>query len=195
MNLPLKNLRHSLNKRIKELKSRFRFIQSKSGITTAQEDKLRGLIVLCHAELEDYFESVAKLILNEGKSVWDTKSVANYNFASLLIRGKRAEKSNLDPGTLLHIILQSYESVITGNNGIKSSNIHDLFWPLGYNDEDFDSLLLSQLDSFGTQRGTIVHSSAKKAIQQLDKNSVYKVIDDIIIALKSFENTLLSKMT
>lgn len=195
MRLPMKKMRTTLDKRINELKRRFYFVQPTSGITPHQEDKLRGLIVLCHAELEDYFESVAKTILDSGEMIWNTKKIANYNFANLLLRGKHADKPNLKPGELLFKVVELYKYVIINNNGIKSSNIHNLFWPLGYDDNDFDASFLSQLDSFGVQRGNIVHSSAKKAVQQLDQRSVYRDIDNILSALVGFESVITSKIT
>lgn len=196
MYLPMKKLRTTLVKRIDELKRRFYFTQPTSGITPHQEDKLRGLIVLCHAELEDYFESVAKTILDRGEMIWNTKKIANFNFANLLLRGKRADKPNLKPGMLLFKVVELYKYVIINNNGIKADNLHNLFWPLGYDDDDdFDSSFLAQLDSFGVQRGNIVHSSAKKAKQQLDQSSVYRDIDNILNALEGFERVIISKIT
>lgn len=195
MRLPLKKFRNTLDKRIKELKKRFYFKQLESGTTAAQEDKLRAFIALCHAELEDYFESVAKCILEKSEEQWNTKKIANYNFANLLLRGKRPDKQDLDAGTLYFKVIDTYKSVIKNSNGIKTCNIHALFWPLGYNDDDFEASFLAQLDSFGAQRGNIVHSSAKKAVQQLDQTSVYKTITDILTALESFESTISSKIT
>ena len=151
--------------------------------------------MLCHAELEDYFESVAKMIIDEGKRVWDSKKIANYNLASLLIRGEHADKSNLDSGTLLFKVLDLYNSVLTKNHGVKAENIHKMFWPLGYSNDDFDSALLSQLDSFGTLRGSIAHLSAKKAVQQLDQSNVYNIVNIIVLALPDFEDVIKSKFT
>ena len=33
-------------------------------ITNKQQDKLRGFVLLCHAEIEDYLESIALLLLD-----------------------------------------------------------------------------------------------------------------------------------
>ena len=65
---------------------------------------------------------------------------------------------------------------------------------MGYEDSDFDVSFLSQLDSFGVQRGKIVHSSAKKAVTALDQKTVLDMVDDITKALEDFETVILSKI-
>lgn len=45
------------------------------------------------------------------------------------------------------------------NNGIRSRNIISLYAPVGYDVRNIDSILLSELDSFGFLRGGYAHSS------------------------------------
>ena len=75
MRTRLKKYRVDLQKRIKAIKYHFRFTQKITGITPAQEDKLRGLIALCHAEIEDYFETVALTLFNDSVTKWQTKMI------------------------------------------------------------------------------------------------------------------------
>lgn len=193
MRTRLKKYRVDLQKRIKAIKYHFRFTQKITGITPAQEDKLRGLIALCHAEIEDYFETVALTLFNDSVTKWQTKNIANYNLGAFFIRGERPDK-NLDLGSMLFQMKELYVDKVTKNHGIKQENIHKLFYPLGYEDNDFDASFLSQLDSFGVQRGKIVHTSAKKAATALDQKTVLDMIDDIIKALEDFEKVILSKI-
>ncbi len=193
MRTRLKKYRVDLQKRIKAIKYHFRFTQKITGITPAQEDKLRGLIALCHAEIEDYFETVALTLFNDSVTKWQTKNIANYNLGAFFIRGERPDK-NLDLGSMLFQMKKMYVDKVTKNHGIKQENIHKLFYPLGYEDSDFDVSFLSQLDSFGVQRGKIVHSSAKKAVTALDQKTVIDMVDDITKALEDFETVILSKI-
>lgn len=193
MKARLKKYRVDLEKRIKAIIHHFRFTQKLTGITPAQEDKLRGLIALCHAEIEDYFETVALTLFQDSIDLWTTKRIPNYNLASLFLLGERPSKI-LDSGTMAFKITESYEYKVANNHGVKHENIHALFYPLGYDDSDFDSTLLAQLDSFGAQRGSIVHTSAKKATQALDQKTVINMIQDIVKLLPDFESVILSKI-
>ena len=193
MRTRLKKYRVDLQKRIKAIKYHFRFTQKITGITPAQEDKLRGLIALCHAEIEDYFETVALTLFDDSVTKWQTKNFANYNLGAFFIRADRPDK-NLDLGSMLFQMKKMYVDKVTKNHGIKQENIHKLFYPLGYEDGDFDVSFLSQLDSFGVQRGKIVHSAAKKAVTALDQKTVFDMISDIIKALEDFETVILSKI-
>lgn len=192
MKTRLKTYRVNLQKRIKVLKHHFRFKQDINGITPAQEDKLRGLIALSHAEMEVYFETIALTLLDDSKAKWDMNKIVNYNLASLLIRGKRPDK-NLDIGSMVFKIIEIHHDIIINNHGIKIDNIHKLFKPLGYEDNTFDTAFLSALDSFGVKRGTIVHGSAQRATLALDKQSVYNEIDSLVNGLVDFENAILKK--
>lgn len=193
MRARLTNCRVNLVKRVKAIQSHFRFTQEITGIKPAQEDKLRGIIALCHAEIEDYFETVALILFENAESIWDDKKIANYNMAAFFIRGDRPNE-NLDLGSMFFHMKKAFMEKISKNHGIKQENIHKLFYPLGYEDKFFDTALLSQLDSFGSQRGNIVHTSAQKAMQALDQKTVLDMINNIISLLPDFEGVILSKI-
>lgn len=193
MRTRLKKYRVDLQKRIKAIKYHFQFKQRITGITPAQEDKLRGIIALCHAEFEDYFETIALTLFDDSVTKWQTKNIATYNLGAFFIRGEKPDK-NLDLGSMLFQMKKIYVDNVTKNHGIKQENIHKLFYPLGYEDTDFDVSFLSQLDSFGIQRGKIVHSSAKKTVIALDQKTILDMIDNIIQALEDFEKVILSRL-
>lgn len=189
----LKEYRVDLEKRINLIIYHFRFTQELTGITPAQEDKLRGIVALSHAEIEDYFETVALSLYQDSIKLWNLKRTANYNLASLFMLSDRPGKK-LDPGNTLFKIKELYENSVNRSHGIKRENIHTLFYPLGYEEKDFDPMLLSQLESFGSLRGSIVHTAANKAKNPLDQSTVIKMIQDILKLLPDFEETLLSKI-
>ena len=82
-----------LERRIYQIEKNFKFNQSINGITSLQADRLRGLRLLCHAEFEDYFESVALRMLDVAEKKWIERKVANYNLSSLFIWHEKIEKN------------------------------------------------------------------------------------------------------
>ncbi len=193
MQTRLKECRVNLKKRISNIKKHFRFKQTPTDITEAQEDKLRAIIALSHAEIEDYFETVALILFENAKDQWTTTKTANYNMASFFIRAERPEKQ-LDLGSMFFQMEKAYRKKILDSHGIKQDNIHRLFYPLGYENDDFDAAFLSQLDSFGGQRGKVVHTSASTTTNMLNQSTVISMIDNIITALEDFETVILSKV-
>lgn len=180
-----------LKRRIRELERHFDFNQSINGITKLQSDRLRGLRLLCHAEFEDYFESIALKLLERGVKKWERRQVANYNLASLLIEHNRIE-INGSIETKLYKIVADYRNIVKNNHGIKGDNIKKLYQPLGYRTEDFDALFLSTLESYGKERGEIAHMSIKHTQQLLDKNDEYNKIEEILMGIVDFEQVIKS---
>lgn len=179
----------SLEKRINQIEKHFNFQQSINGITPLQSDRLRGFILLCHAEFEDYFESVALRLLKEAEDKWDKNKIANYNLASLFIYHEKI--TNSDPSvTKAKKIIADYRQTVKDNHGIKEHNIKQLFEPLGYKMDEFDATFISTLSSFGGMRGETAHTSAKKAQQSLDKNTEVSRVKDLLKGALEFEKVL-----
>lgn len=181
-----------LEKRISQIEKNFKFNQSINGITDLQADRLRGLRLLCHAELEDYFESVALKLLTKAEKRWVEKKIANYNLSSLFIWHDKIDKNDTND-TKARMIIADYRKEIKSNHGIKEDNIKKLFGPLGYRTDDFDSTFISTLSSFGALRGETAHMSANKTQQPLDQNTELKRIKDLLKGIADFEDVLNSK--
>lgn len=181
-----------LEKRISQIEKNFKFNQSTNGITNLQADRLRGLRLLCHAELEDYFESVALKLLTKAEKRWVEKKIANYNLSSLFIWHDKIDKNDTND-TKARMIIADYRKEIKSNHGIKEDNIKKLFGPLGYRTDDFDSTFISTLSSFGALRGETAHMSANKTQQPLDQNTELKRIKDLLKGFADFEDVLNSK--
>lgn len=183
-----------LERRIIQIKKNFKFHQSINGITSLQADRLRGLRLLCHAEFEDYFESVALRLLNAAEKKWLDKKIANYNLSSVFIWHDRIDKNDTNE-TKARMIITDFRKEIKSNHGIKEDNIKKLFGPLGYKIDDFDAMFISTLSSFGTLRGETAHTSANKTQQPLDQNTEITRIDDLLKGISDFERVLNSRQT
>ncbi len=174
-----------LKRRIKQIKRHFRFKQAINGVTDLQSDRLRGLILLCHAEFEDYFESVAIKLLNEAESAWDKSNVANCNLSSLFISSEKCKKGTFK--TKAKQIIVTYKEAVAMNHGIKEHNLKKLFEPLGYTLDDLDPTFISTLESFASLRGAAAHSSAQRTQQPLDFITEKNRIENIVIGISDFE--------
>lgn len=181
-----------LERRISQIKKNFKFHQSINGITSLQADRLRGLRLLCHAEFEDYFESVALRLLNTAEKKWLERKVANYNLSSVFIWHEKIDKNGTNE-TKVRMIIADFRKEIKSNHGIKEDNIKKLFGPLGYKIDDFDAMFISTLSSFGALRGETAHTSANKTQQPLDQSTELKRIEDLLKGIADFEDVLNSR--
>ena len=107
-----------LERRIYQIEKNFKFNQSINGITSLQADRLRGLRLLCHAEFEDYFESVALRMLDVAEKKWLERKVANYNLSSLFIWHEKIEKNETNDSKA-RMIIADFRKEIKSNHGIK----------------------------------------------------------------------------
>lgn len=181
-----------LQKRILQIQKNFKFKQSFNGITELQSDRLRGLRLLCHAEFEDYFESIALKMLDIAEKRWEDRKIANYNLLSLCVWHEKIEK-NETSNTKVKMIISDFRKEVKSNHGIKEENIRKLFCPLGYKIDDFDTLFISTLSSFGVLRGETAHTSAKRTQQPLDQSTELELIKNLLLGIEEFEKVLNSK--
>lgn len=186
----LKQRRDILEKRISALKKSFDFKQGEYGPTKRQLDKLKGFVLLCHAEIEDYFESVATMLIENSYKTWREKHRSDYILTCFLLRYNKLDK-NLTVDSAIFELKKDYLKNISNNHGIRPSHVHGLFYPLGYDDKDFSVTLISELDSLGSSRGEIAHIASYKATGIMDKETIYKKIDAIIKELEDFESAII----
>lgn len=180
-----------LTVRINKIKEHFDFQPGINGLTPLQNDKIRGMLLLCHAEFESYIESLALLLINDAKEKWDKTHRANYNLASLLVCSSIDKKETIE--TKVNKMIVDYrKQTIDNNHGIREHNIKDIFEPLGYCLSNFDSAFIATLDSFGRDRGEVAHSTAKTSTMY-DKSTEINRIDGIVRDFLDFQEVLLSK--
>lgn len=181
-----------LERRILQIEKNFKFNQSINGITSLQADRLRGLRLLCHAEFEDYFESVALRLLSTAEKKWLERKIANYNLSALFIWHDKIDKNDAYD-TKARMIIADFRKEIKSNHGIKEDNIKKLFGPLGYKIDEFDATFISTLSSFGALRGETAHTSANKTQQPLDQNTELNRIRELLLGIADFEDVLNSR--
>ena len=179
--------------RIEKIKKHFDFTPGIDGLTALQNDKIRGFVLLCHAEIESYLEELALLLIDDAHLKWRNSHKANYNLASLFIDAERIEKNETALTKSEQIIFDYRSKVEKNNHGIREKNIKSLFCPLGYKIDDFDASFIATLDSFGTDRGKVAHSAARTSYMY-DKQTEYERIDSIVTGIRDFQEILVLKV-
>ncbi len=147
------------------------------GIYSAEEqDQMRALRVLVHAEFEEYLESICQQLVND------------------------LERELMNPSRSRPVIVMWAKSAakdcnqaIQDNHGVGEKYILKMFAPLGFGQADFDSIsstFLERMTTFGRQRGDVAHRSALRAQHALVRQREEKFIDELITYLKDFDSSL-----
>lgn len=171
-----------------------------------QRDHALGFRVLAHAEIEHFLEELASSMIIDSVTSWETSGVPNHVMVSFLacyqtgwvtegeenafkdssrIKPKESYKEALNTA-----IGQYKNTIIKGNNGIKSVNLKNIFVPLGV---DFsqsanlvDQVWLNAMQTFGTNRGLSAHKS-KRVQTQIDPLSEYRQVIEVAKGLRNFD--------
>lgn len=148
----------------------------------------RSYRLLVHAELEDYFESIAKKLLLKAKDKWTKYKKPNLTTLALFAHSKYIEKGTTST-KVNKIIIDFKSEVIDQNHGIKEKNIEKMFIPLGVDKDNIDVALLSTLDTFGAKRGETAHRSGKVQ-QPIDLRTEVGNVNFIVNSIKEFEDSI-----
>lgn len=124
-------------------------------------DRARGFLLATHAEIENYFESIARVTAKEAINKWSSHRAPTLAMASLLAYNflDEGEPRWKDISTRLNYAHSKFEKIIRSNNGIKPDNLKVLLMPVGIEVDKIDSLFLSEIESFAESRGKAAHTS------------------------------------
>lgn len=161
--------------------------------------KCQAFVVFSHAEMQVYWEAVAKRILQEAEKRWNANFTID-RVIGTLISFRRPERVSIpvdptkphDGGNIIWIIEEAIKAqnvVIGDNNGIKRTNIANLLIPLGVMPVDFAEAMLIQLDQTGKKRGDLVHKSSKVSLRTIRDPFAdeMKDIDDLVAEIGQFD--------
>jgi hypothetical protein len=164
--------------------------------------KCQAFVVFSHAEMQVYWEAIARRILQEAERRWKTETQIDRVIATLVAfrRPERVSipKDPLNPhdggnfGKIVDEAIKAHSEVIGENNGIKRSNIADLLIPIGVLPGDFVEVMLIQLDQTGKKRGDLVHKSSKVSARTIRDPFAdeMKDIDDLVTEIGVFDTKL-----
>lgn len=157
--------------------------------------KCQAFVVFSHAEMQVYWESVARRILREAEARWNANQEVG-RVVGTLVAFRRSEKVHVpndvqlarEGGKFDWIVSQAVSAQTTAiekNNGIKRSNISELLLPLGVFIPDLSETMLIQLDQTGSKRGDMVHKSSRVSLRNIrdphadEMNDIYELIAEI----------------
>jgi hypothetical protein len=163
--------------------------------------------VLCHAEIESYFEERVLEAVNRARIAWETnKYVSRVILCLLAFSGK---EMRLPPATLqasneqkkkawpeLIDIAERITPVIRDFNymirlkthGIKEENLLSLLLPIGVDHSNLDPIFLADMDSFGTMRGAAAHTSSSTVVRkEIDPAEELKRVEGLMPGIESVD--------
>lgn len=164
-----------------------------------QQDKARAFVLLAHAEIENYLESLSVDAGTKASASIDSGSCGAFasRFLSLGVMrysaaGKQEHRSLSDIGKA---ILGLHKTRVGANNGIKKESLTALFGIFLFENElNSYPELTSSLDSLGSLRGEYAHSSQMgitKTINPFDcKNQVRIALDKLTEFSGDFERLI-----
>jgi hypothetical protein len=173
-----------LKRRIERLASSLLPADNPTGsYTESEKDRIHAYIVLAHAEIEDFLERLARYVIDQARRNSSAPRCSPVISRLILYRSARS-KEKIDGVTVETITSAAayIENVVDHNNGIKSDNLYSIFMPLGMTHDDFDPLLMQNLNTFASHRGGIAHTAAR--LQQgsspsREKSSVESIVTDL----------------
>lgn len=176
-----------------------RVFSSTGSYSDSVYEKVRAYKVLAHAEMEYYFEEVALAIAKKAHTKWKTENKTSTPLVSMVAyyEGRVWAPPNAHDGNnadkdLDWRIDEAYthynNSVRANNHGIKEKNILSIFLPIGIKISDIDESMLLALDNFGSERGTIAHST--RASTLTTPNDALASVDDLMTYIDAFDQCL-----
>jgi HEPN superfamily RiboL-PSP-like protein len=187
-----------LSRRAKKLRQIFlpKNFSPTGAYTSRQLDLARAYRLLVHAEIESYLEDRSKDLAvratRQFKSDRRPRKVV-LNLLSFHSRGKAIDESKMlslyasgaeHVDDSLDSAAAAYHYSVQQNHGVKQTDLMKLLLPLGFQPSGLDALFIATLDSFGTNRGEVAHTSIKTQ-QQIDPKTE---LDTVSLLLKHLEN-------
>lgn len=167
-----------LRRRVKLLERRFLPPLRKLGdYTLGEQDYIRALIVLSHAEIEAYLESLAEFL-------WESL----FNELALSSPAKPFLAHHAD------FVFNNTQKKIKSNHGLKADNVRELLEPFGIRSIDLeliDPSFLSKFSTYGALRGTVAHGASEQQIglkKALDSARLSKQLKDLLNLLEKLDN-------
>jgi len=167
---------------------------SKISYSAQELDSTRAYIVLAHAEIEAFCENVVLEKAHSTKTVFDVtgqvRPALRRMVAYYVAKNQRSWSHVLAPSHgVVDSALQSYQSAIRDNHGIKQRNLEKLLFPIGIPDTRLSTTWLAQMNSFGSNRGIWAHKSAR-ALNPPDPLSELVTVNQLLQGLLNLDRIL-----
>lgn len=195
-----------LTKNLSKLEKAFLSMKKKpnGSYTVTELVMARAYELLVHAEIEYYFENIAKKVVLTAYKKWKYDKKPSHVLMSVTafmnIKEKIPEKvsrqniSKDEEGLIenrLEEYVSRYMAIIDKNNGVKENDLLKILLPLGIHLNEIDTTFLISIDSFGRDRGEIAHNSIKT--QSLsDPFTKQRDVTNILTEIGKLDNKIIS---
>lgn len=163
--------------------------------------KIQAYRLLSHAEIEYYIENIVLYKVNLIRDLWQKQRILSESIAHLIVYNKQELpgpspklseiSSKNDFQFRINTILSSFEKIVKNNNGIKEKDVIPLLISIGVDYTQINQILLSNMSSFGTNRGHSAHNSTK-VHQLINPNDEINMVKQIIEELKKIDDLILN---
>lgn len=153
--------------------------------------------VFAHGEIESFIEDWAVAILERAEDRWKAGKFSRPLANLLSFRTQESTPAQV-PGKDIWSApcvqaFSGHRNVIDRNHGIREQHICSLYIPLGFDIRNVDTILISDMNTLGTIRGSHAHQSYKKHLgQQFDPFERQTKVNNIYKLLSDFDKQLLS---
>jgi hypothetical protein len=193
-----------MSKRLKQLTNRLSFLENNilpsekidGNYTKKEQDLIRSFVLLTHAEIEAYLEDVAKKRVTKSLSDWNTSRTKSNCIKSIVsfvgheLKFENDVHANNIQYRVNKTVAHYMSTVVDKNHGIKEKNILKVLLPLGIEINELDQTWLSVMESFGSTRGLIAHSSFNVQTS-IDRNTeLNRIKNHILPELANIDNLI-----
>src|SRR5215204_2103944 len=183
------------SRRLLQLESRLVFLErnilpaaSATGqYTKIEQDLIRSYVLLVHAEIEAYFEDVAREKVRKALLNWTTNRKKSSCLNAVLAYAgneisyetvRKIDSNNI--AFRINKAVNHFVALIQKNHGNKEHNIIAMLIPLGIEINQIDPVWLSTMEAFGNSRGNIAHNSMRVS-NLIDRNTEVQRINSQIL--------------
>ena len=128
-------------------------------------------ILLVHAEIESYIETVCHDLIKHVAKQWADESKTSPTLFCLLasyhhswVEQEGEPKKAKDIKEAIQLATSQYSHIIKSNHGIKRNDLKKIIIPTGVDYANLDDSWINNMDAFGSDRGKIAHTSHKSRI-------------------------------
>lgn len=190
----------ALQHRIVELRAHFlpqRFHPT-GDYTDRQLDRTGAFIILAHAEIEFFLESIVVETAKNAADAWISRKLMTEPLVSMLAYCDNQNSippklQGPDSVELNNRVIKASETVCqyanSQNNGIKERDILKLLMPVGIQEADIDPTWLADIDSFGRVRGKLAHTSKRVQVPPNPQDE-FQTVNRIVSGLTDIDKTL-----
>ena len=164
----------------------------------------RAYGLLVHAEIEYYFENIAREVVLKSYKKWKSDKISSHVLMSItaFLNIKEQIPENVSDAKMnkneegliekrLEYCVSKYMGIINSNNGIKEKDLLKILLPLGIHLNDIDPTFLISADSFGRYRGELAHNSIKTK-SFTDPFAKKKEIVNILTEIRKLDSKIIS---